>query len=972
MLELAFLGGVAIHHDGRPLADFNSQKGRALLCYLAVTDQHHTRQSLAGLFWPDLPEANARANLRKLLSRLPGTVADHLTIGRREIGLHPERPPSVDVHLLEAGMAREADVETMRRAAAVYQGDFLESFSLLDAPPFDQWAAAQRARLRQGVVTTLRRLVAHFAEQRDVDLAIDYSRQLLEIEPWREEAERELMRLLAIAGRRSAALVQYERFRDLLQEELGIEPAEATQALYEAIKNDEVAPIAAPAPAPVDAAHNLPAPLTEFIGRGDALAQTNRTLQETRFLTVVGPGGIGKSRLAIELAADLADQFRHGVAYISLAPVPTSDGVAQAIAEAIGLSLASGEAPRQQLLNYLRPRQKLLVADNFEHVLEAAGLLEELLRGAPDLKVLVTSRIRLNLSGESVYRLGGLNTDGWEAAESALANEAIQLFLATARRARAGFRLRAADLPPLRQILERLEGSPLGILLAASWVDILSLPEIAAEIEKNVDFLEKSMRDLPERHHSVRAVFEASWRLLTPAERKLFAALSIFRGGFTRAAAEKVAGASVRQLANLADKSLLSANPRTGRYSVHELLRQYGEMSLQEDEERYTAVREAHALYFAGFMEQAWDRINHGEQPQALRDMDADIENVRAAWRFLTAEGDPQAALTMLPALWFIYDIRGWHVAGAQIFKRGMEAAASRPAREQLDVLEALCRSEYGFFRAVLGDIDGALALTKQATAALRELDAPDALGFAIAHRCVPLYFTGQLQRMKEISREALSISEDRWIRLSAYAWIANAAVMEGEHGEASEHLDNFEASIGPVQDDWLTYYLNMLRHLAAWRRGDISSSTEILEEALVSVRLIGYRRGIQYTLGQLAHVSMALEDYGAARRYILESLEVSEELGSIGEQISSLVDLASVQARVGQPEAALELAATAYAHPLSHQNTPFIIEPIRSRADAVRQSLESALKPERAAAAWERGLAADVERVVADLVDRR
>ncbi|UCG26073.1 MAG: AAA family ATPase, partial [Chloroflexota bacterium] len=241
-LALRLLGGLALSRDGQPLTGFKSQKGQALLCYLAVTGQSHSRSALAGLLWPDIPEANARTNLRKVLTRLPEAISDHLVVTRQTIGLNPDRPMWVDVVQLEAGLAPQAEVEVVRQAVALYEGDFLAGFSLWDAPTFDEWAGAQRARLRQGTLGALQRLTAHFAAQEAYDLAIDYGRQLLAIEPWQEETHRQLMRLLAMTGQRSAALDQYEACRQLLQEGLGLAPAPETEALYRAIQSGDFSP----------------------------------------------------------------------------------------------------------------------------------------------------------------------------------------------------------------------------------------------------------------------------------------------------------------------------------------------------------------------------------------------------------------------------------------------------------------------------------------------------------------------------------------------------------------------------------------------------------------------------------------------------------------------------------------------------------------------------------------------------------
>jgi predicted ATPase/class 3 adenylate cyclase len=716
--------------------------------------------------------------------------------------------------------------------------------------------------------------------------------------------------------------------------------------------------------------NNLPIQLTEFIGREEAAEEIQRLLEGTRLLTLVGPGGIGKTRLAIETAANLSDRFRHGVFFISLAPVPSTEFVAQTIAEGIGLSLASNEAPRQQLLNYLRSKQELLVVDNFEHVLGAAGLVDEILRGAAEVKILATSRIRLNLNGETVYAVAGLSANGRSSPGSYLESEAARLFLATAQRSRPGFEVGKKDLQPLLRILRLVEGSPLGILLAAAWVDVLTVGEIAEEIAENFDFLETDMANMPERQRSVRAAFDYSWRLLSQPERELFSALSVFRGGFTRQAAQAVAGASLRQLANLANKSFLNTSPETGRYFVHELLRQYGEEALREDEARYETVKSAHDGYFAAFMEQAWHRITHDEQREALLEIEADVENVRTAWRHLAARGEPTEALRMVRSLWFVHDLRGWHIAGVEIFGEAVRAANSRPGSDSGRILAATCESARGFFEALLGRVDASLALAERSTETLRELGASEELAFAVCQMCMGLYLTARLSRLREAGQEALEISADPWTITCIQIWIAFADYMEGNFEGSDRRLDLAQNILGTVQDYWMLYWLHLCRSLSFSERGDFAAARAILEQALTNVSTVNMRRGILYTLYNLGLTAIALEDFTSAQGYLVESMRVSEELGSTREIASALVDLAVTWSASGEVQKALELAATASAHPLSDQNTIWNIEPVRDRAAALRSSLEGAITPEAAQAAWQRGEAANFERVVAGLIE--
>ncbi len=712
--------------------------------------------------------------------------------------------------------------------------------------------------------------------------------------------------------------------------------------------------------------NNLPILLTDFIGRGKAIKEIRRSLDHTRLLTLVGPGGIGKSRLAIETAAKLADPFRHGVYFIALAPIPSAEAVPQAIAEAIGLSLASNEEPRRQLLNYLRSKRQLLVLDNFEHVIEAVGLVDEILRGAPEVKILATSRIKLNLSGEAVYSVSGLHVHSRNSTESFVKNEAVQLFVVTVRRSKPDFEVGRYDVGSLRKILALVQGSPLGILLAASWVDLLSVGEIA----QTFDFLETDMRNMPERQRSIRAVFDYSWQLLSQSERDLFSALSVFRGGFTRQAAQKVAGASLRQLANLANKSFLSTSPDVGRYGVHELLRQYGEEALRDSKGRYKSAKAAHDQFYAAFMDQAWYRIRHNEQREAILDIEADIENVRTAWRHLVAFGDPAGALRMVRSLWFIHEIRGWHVAGDEIFAEAIQRGDRWPQTDSRRLLVALSESAQSWFVALLERPDAGVTLAERAAKTLRELGLSDELAFAHIQMFMSLYLSAQLTRLKQIGQETLGLSDDPWIAINVHNWLSYVSSIEGNYDEQENHLTLVENLIGTTRDYWVLYWLHFSRALSALEQGDFAACREILENALANVRTVNMRRGIHHTLYNLGIAARSLADCDSAWAYLVESMQLSEELGGSTDLVSALVDLAITLSAMGETERALEMAATAFAHPLSGQITIWNTEPMRSRAEALRSSLEGAIAPDAAELAWQRGLSADFDALAASLIE--
>ena len=543
-LALSLLGTVAITLGGERVSGQMPAKSQALLCYLAATGRRHSREKLAGLLWGDKPEARANASLRKALSSLRGVFGNALIISRQTVAFNRESAYWLDVEVFETAVAEGApakeELQALREAVDLYRGEFLEGFSIRQAPGFEEWVLGERERFRQLVIQTLQRLSEAYAVRGEVDAGIEYTNRLLVLEPWQEEAHRQLMTLLARSGQQTAALAQYETCRRTLAEELGVEPLPETQALYHRLKTRrETAP------------HNLPTQITPFVGRQNELAQIADYLSrdDCRLLTLIGMGGIGKTRLALQAAGQALDAFDHGVYFISLAGISSAEFLVPTIIEVLEYPQSGAADPKSQLLNYLKQQEMLLVLDNFEHLFSSSGgdgsgpkLVLEMVRVAPKLKLLVTSRERLNLQAEWLLTLEGLPYPPAEAGFGEETFEAVELFVQSAQRVRPGFSL-PGEWPEVVRICRLLEGMPLGIELAATWVSMMSCAEIAQELSRGLDLLSTTLHDLPARHKSLEAVFDHSWQLLSEPERDLFKKLSVFQGGFSRQAAKEVAGA---------------------------------------------------------------------------------------------------------------------------------------------------------------------------------------------------------------------------------------------------------------------------------------------------------------------------------------------------------------------------------------------------------------------------------------------
>jgi serine/threonine protein kinase/tetratricopeptide (TPR) repeat protein len=465
----------------------------------------------------------------------------------------------------------------------------------------------------------------------------------------------------------------------------------------------------------------LPAQTTPFIGRESELAELALMLgnRDARAVTIIGPGGMGKSRLALEAARRLAGssasdphplgvrlaghasqttrteaQFASlpflGVFFVDLAPLGSPELIVPAVAEAVGFQFKPGGDPKRQLLDYFREKRWLLLMDNFEHVVAGAGFVNELLQTAEGVKVLSTSRERLGLRAEAQFILSGMSLSEGSAENAAAAFSAVELFVDSARRTRFGFDPTPDEAAEIATICRLVHGMPLGIVLAASWIDTLSLSEIAGEIGKNIDFLQSEAGDLPSRQHSIRAVFDHSWGLLGPEEQAALARVSIFRGGFTRAAAEVVAGASLRTLASLVAKSLLRRVPATGRYEIHELLRQYAEARLSSTPAEYEAALDRMATFYSGFSSERRAGAFGPRRQQVFREVQADLVNIHRAWHWMLEHGQAPRLLLALHTLGQFYQTCRSRAEGAQVLGSVVNAFGPLESGGSIELRKAL------------------------------------------------------------------------------------------------------------------------------------------------------------------------------------------------------------------------------------------------------------------------------------------
>jgi predicted ATPase/transcriptional regulator with XRE-family HTH domain/Tfp pilus assembly protein PilF len=737
----------------------------------------------------------------------------------------------------------------------------------------------------------------------------------------------------------------------------------------------------------------LPVLPTPFIGRQAEVEQLCRILSDPqcRLLTLVGPGGIGKTRLAIETASQYRDDFADGVFFVPLAPIQFARLVVPVIAESIGFVFHSDPAidPPSQLLHYLGEKQVLLVVDNLEHLLgdpAVIDLLAKLLTQADRIKLLITSRESLGLQGEWVFEVQGLPIPK----NAEMEDTSMELFLQRARRAHVGFNATTEDYPAIVRICSLVNGMPLGIELAASWVRTLSCEEIASEIERGLDFLSVSAKDLPARHRSMRAVFDHSWKLLSEEEQDVLLRLSIFQGGFSREATQQVAGANLPMLSVLVTKSLIRRN-RTGRYDLHELIRQY---ALDQLSNRPKVQKEAlakHGRYYMNFLSQQDLPLRSSVQRESLAELLTDIDNIRNAMEWALMKGEFVLIESAVRAYSTLFDTLGWTPEALDTLGRineVLEAKTSLSRIEQVALAHVLTSRSLFAYRA--SQYEQAHVMLNRSLEILRSLHEPRVLVEALTFLGIITLTAGDLMRAMEYFKEGLKVAtdiHDVWYEALCLTEVAGVNLFMGQVSGASEQFQSamkawrrtgdlrFTAfglnywSIGAIAsgryeeaqaaleesveinksvgDRWGLGISYRGLGLVAQAQGNHSSAIDGFQQSLQIFTELGSYWDIARVLSEIGHSTLAIGNYAEAEYLWQRSLKLAIETQGMLTAMDALVGFASLYARRGYYQHALQLLHFTLNHPSTIQETKARAERLFSEVSnqLSTQEIESARK---------------------------
>ena len=748
---------------------------------------------------------------------------------------------------------------------------------------------------------------------------------------------------------------------------------------------------------------------TSFIGREKEYSDIKELLGQAdcRLLTLIGPGGIGKTRLALQVNSYICDAFAWDSFVAYLQPLRSSEFFVSAVADALGISLTGQEPPLTQLAHYLSDKEALIILDNFEHLLDAAEQMATLLAASPNFKYLDTSREAFNIQVEWLYPVTGLAFPTIGALEQN--DDAVQLFNERAKRVYPDFSLEKEE-DAVIQICQLVEGLPLALELAAAWRKTLNCQEIADEIQGGLAFLTTRLRNVTARHHSIQTVFDQTWQRMNEQEQSVFKRLSVFRGGFLRDAVEAVTGASLPTLSALVDKSLLRLD-ENGRYQIHELLRQYAaaKLSQQLDEAQQTQID--HAAFYFQFLHRRQDDVCGGRQREALNEVRADLDNIRSAWLWAVTQGDADALQKGSETLGLYYQFLGGYQEGMTLFSQATEALLAQPPSEAADLARLGTRMYEAWYHLRFGRQESTEACMAHSQAIYRRLNIPPLPGY-LTDPNAPLSFValtrgdyktavhyaeqvrdmaetqkhpinrqfayhllseahvglGAYERAQQFAQQAYAqslMTGDRWFRAYILNNMGQIAVALGDNRMGKSHFQSsYEIRHDFADPEGMALALINLGNLS-FKERDLAEAADQFQRSCIIYQDINDKGGLAAANWGLGKVACEQGDFARTQGYFREALQLAVAIDYRPVLFGLLVNIAELLWRMGQRERPLILLTYTIHNPKTDHET-------RKKAQTLlTDDYQKKVSPDLLARATATGQASDLAGLAADLFNQ-
>ena len=1028
-LSLFSLGNFEVKVNDRVVTDqFRTDKERGLLTYL-VWESHrpHRREVLGELLWPEREEGIARTNLRQALLGVRRAVGDSTTpesffnITNEFIQFNPSKQVWLDAAIFASHIKfahshahRTLDdcpvcVQHLEDAVTIYQGDFLDTV-FIDSQPFQEWVVFKRETLFRDLLSALQTLTSYYDRLADYETARKFAVKQVSLYPLEERAHRQLMRLLVLSGQRAAALEQYQICRKLLMEELEVEPGPQTQALYEQIRRGILVADQPIATSVADlekrgdfSPHNLPTPLTSFVGREEELGQLALCLNNPvcRLITLIGPPGVGKTRLAVQAARANLDIFPDGVWFIPIDTLQPAEALFPAIANVIGFA-SDGQPIQQALFHYLETKKALIMIDSFEHLTTASNTLLEILGHAPAIKILVTSRERLNYQVACIFEIGGLSYPMYAETERAADFPAVRLFLNRALHRPGQINLPTKDLKEVIRICQLLKGLPLAVELAAASAHKFSYAQIAEAIQSSLDLLKTSMLDVQERHQSMYVAIQQSWKLLSDEEQMVFARLGIFQGSFTLEAAVKITGTTVLTLASLMDKSLMEMD-ESRRYKLQIILRNFAVEKLRANPGEIREIEERFSRYYMAFLHQKNPDLDSKSRSQNLCEIEQEMENIRSAWAWITKNQDFEGISQGLASLWSYFNFRDHLKDGEDVFQAGVFSlkslsqlpdsgrllsralaglawffsrqgeydAANKFYLESIACFDMHHHSEElvfpyfgnGFIAYQLGDYSNAAANFGKCILAGEQSGEQNWTLMAKIYRAMIQFTSGEnVHPEKELLDILLAFEKagNTQGRLRTLKQLGDIAHIRGDLPQAKHFYDRTSNLAKEMEHNGIEGLLSLKMGNVASEEGEFLAAKLYLQDALGIFEHTGDQKNIVLTLRELGSIAAMENQFQDASRYFRQALDMAVRTSQQPIILDVLSGIACMFAKTQRQETAWELLGLIQTHAATHPLT-------RRRVKTLLTTCNQPVDEQKWESAFIRGRSLDLMHVVAE-----